>query len=106
MIRLLGSLLTGVLLGRIEFMTRLLGGTFTEVLLVNVKPRQTLEERKNYEKHNWVNMAAAHRARAVVSFVLSEVLEVVIKNESEGELYGRHLSCLQGASREQYRLHN
>ena len=52
-------------------------------------------------------MAAADRARAVVvSFVLSEVLEVVIKNESEDELHGRHLSCLQGASREQYRLHN
>ena len=51
-----------------------------------------------------VYMAGAHRARAVVSFVLSEVLEGdVVKNESEDELPGRHLSWLQG---EQYRLHN
>ena len=49
-------------------------------------------------------MEGAQRARAVVSFVLSEVLgEDVVKNESEGKLHGRHLS---GASREQYRLHN
>ena len=35
---------------------------------------------------------AVHHARAVVSFFLSEVLEeVVIKNESENELHGRHL---------------
>ena len=34
-------------------------------------------------------MVAAHRARAVVSTVLSEVVEeVVIKNESEDELRG------------------
>ena len=35
---------------------------------------------------NEVNMADAHRARAVASFVLSEVLEDVVKNESEDEL--------------------
>ena len=42
-------------------------------------------------------MAGAHRARAVVSFVLSETLEDVAKNESEGTLREHHLSCLQGA---------
>ena len=43
-------------------------------------------------------MAGAHRAFAVVSFVLSGVLEEdAIKNESEDELHGRHVSCLQGA---------
>ena len=31
-------------------------------------------------------MADAHRARAVASFVLSDVLEDVVKNESEDEL--------------------
>ena len=38
MIRSLGGTLTGVLLGRIEFMIRLLGGTLTGVRLVKVKP--------------------------------------------------------------------
>ena len=34
-------------------------------------------------------MVGAHRARAVASFVLSEVLEEdVVKNESEGKLEG------------------
>ena len=51
-------------------------------------------------------MAGARCARAVLSFVLSEVLEGVIKHESEDELRGRHFSCLQGASREQYRLYD
>ena len=54
-----------------------------------------------------VNMAGAHRARAVVSFVLSDVLEEgVVKNESGDELRSCHLSCLQGESSEPYRLHN
>ena len=36
-------------------------------------------------------MAGAHCAHAVVSFVLSEVLEEdVVKNESEDEIRGRH----------------
>ena len=48
-----------------------------------------------------VNKAGAHRARAIPSFVLSDVLEYVVKNESEAELSGRHLSCSQGASCEQ-----
>ena len=52
-------------------------------------------------------MTGAHRARAVVFFVLLEVFEGdVVKNESEDELHGRHLSCLQEAAQEQYRLHN
>ena len=33
-------------------------------------------------------MAGAHRAHAVASFVLWEVLEDVVKNESEDELEG------------------
>ena len=46
-----------------------------------------------------VNMAGAHRAHAVASFVLWEVLEEdVLINESEDELRRRHLSCLQEAS--------
>ena len=49
-------------------------------------------------------MAGAHRALSVVSFVLSEVLEDVAKNESEDELRRHHLSYSQGAPREQYRL--
>ena len=42
----------------------------------------------------------------LLSLVFSEVLEDFVKNESEDELRGRHLSCLQEASREQDRLHN
>ena len=50
-------------------------------------------------------MAGAHRARAIVSFVLSDVSEEhVVRNEAEDELHECHLSCLQGVSREQYRL--
>ena len=47
-------------------------------------------------------MAGSHCVRAVVSFVLSDVLEDV-KNESRDELRRCHLSCLQGESLEQYR---
>ena len=50
------------------------------------------------------NMAGAHRARAIVSFVLSDVLEEhVVRNEAEDELRECHRSCLQGVSGEQYR---
>ena len=44
-------------------------------------------------------MAGALRARAVVSFVLSDVLEEdVVKNETGDELRRCYLSCLQGES--------
>ena len=50
-------------------------------------------------------MAGAHHARAILSLVLSDVLEEdAVTNKSEAELRGRHLSCSKGASCEQYRL--
>ena len=50
-------------------------------------------------------MAGAHHAHAVASFVLSEVLEDVVKNESEDELEGLAALFLENERKPAVRIH-